>query len=282
MRASLAGLWTSHQLLHSVGSTRPLGLFRILLIMLLWSRFASDMALWSAQSISDLVLGLSFFTLTGFVLVGWHTRRAIALLAAILALIYFHYGINRGHAPWVHHHVYLLLVCTLFCALGPCDRSFSVDRWLAMRAGAAQPESGSLLANRLLQIQLAAVYFWTAVDKTNADFLSGMRLDQILHFHYDGSFLAPVLLWTPLVVGAAVAVVVVEYFLAIGILFRRWLRAVFFLGFSLHILFYYLLPVSTFSLTMMAMYLLIVPAQRVHVVFDQLVAPSSAPKAQGR
>lgn len=157
------------------------------------------------------------------------------------------------------------------------DRSFSLDRWLSVRAGTAGPEQGALMANRLFQLQLAAVYFWTAVDKTNADFLSGARLDQILHFHYDGSFLAPVILWTPLVIGAAVAVVIVEYFLAIGILLRRWLPAVFFFGFALHLTFYYLLPVSTFSLTMMAMYLFLLPPERVHDFFDRLLAPPNWP-----
>jgi hypothetical protein len=135
-------------------------------------------------------------------------------------------------------------------------------RWIAgfrSERGPPTRECGSLVTNRLLQLQLAAVYFWAAVDKTNADFLSGARLDQILHFHYDGSFLAPVILWTPLVVGAAVAVVIVEYFLAIGVLLRRWLPTVFFFGFALHLTFYYLLPVSTFSLTMMAMYLFLLP-----------------------
>ena len=114
-------------------------------------------------------------------------------------------------------------------------------------------------------------------DKTNADFLSGARLDQILHFHYDGTFMAPFILWTPLVVGAAVTVVVVEYFLAIGILLRRWLPAVFLIGFALHLAFYYLLPVSTFSLTMMAMYLFLIPPERVHDFFDRLFAPPNRP-----
>ena len=259
------------------GSTRPLGLFRILLILLLWSRFAADVALWNAAGPAEMLLGLTFFVLTGMALVGWQTRRVMALLAAVMALMYFHFGLNLGHVPWTHHHVYLLFICTLLCALGPCGRSFSLDRWLSVRAGTAGPEQGALLANRLFQLQLAAVYFWTAVDKTNADFLSGARLDQILHFHYDGSFLAPVILWTPLVIGAAVAVVIVEYFLAIGILLRRWLPAVFFFGFALHLTFYYLLPVSTFSLTMMAMYLFLLPPERVHDFFDRLLAPPNRP-----
>lgn len=259
-------------LFEKCGSTRPLAAFRILLIILLWSRFAGDLALWNTSSIAEILLGLAFYILTIASLIGWHTRRAMALLAGVLALLYFHFGFRLGHQPWTHHHVYLLVVCTVLCAIGPCDRSFSLDRWRALKANQHRPEQGHLIANHLIRLQLAAVYFWTAYDKTNFDFLSGARLDQILHFHYAGTVIEPLILWPPLITLAAISVVAVEYFLAVAIIFRRWLSIALILGFGLHLAFYYLLPVSTFSLTMMLMYIMVLPTQKVHVFFEIMLS----------
>lgn len=258
-------------LLEARGSTRPLALFRIMLIFLLWSRFAADVSLWNAENAADLALGAAFFGLTMAALVGWQTNRTLTLLAAVLALIHFHFGLNQGYWPWTHHHVYLLFISTALCALGPAGKSFSMDRWLALKQGKAPSETGSLTANRLLQLQLAAIYFWTAFDKTNEHFFSGIRLDQILHFHYYGTFLEPVILWSPLIVTASITVVVVEYFLAFAILLEKWLPIVFLLGLGLHATFYYLLPVDTFSLTMMTMYLFLLPSNQVHRFIDKMV-----------
>lgn len=270
-------------LLDAHGSTRPLGLFRILLVLLLWARLADELAVWNQETWAQAGLGVAFFLLTTMALIGWHTRRAMVLLAGVMVLVHFDPGLFAGHAPFQHHHVYLLMAATILCALGPCDRSFSLDRVLALRRGQARPEQGPLLVNRLLLLQLAAVYFWGAVDKTNAVFLSGVRLDQVLHFHYHESFLEPLVLWGPGVVAASVLVVVVEYFLAIAILLGRWPRVVLTLAVLLHGAFYILLPVQTFSLTMLAMYLFLVSPECVHRAVQQLVADGdrSAATASG-
>lgn len=259
-------------LLDAQGSTRPLGLFRILLILLLWARLADELAVWAQETLAQAALGVAFFVLTAVALVGWHTRHAMALLACVLVLIHYDPGVYDGYAPFTHHHIYLLMAATILCALGPCDRSFSVDRVLALRRGQGAPERGSLLVNRLLLLQLAAVYFWGAVDKTNMAFLSGVRLDQILHFHYHESFLEAVMLWGPGIVAASVLVVVVEYFLAIAILLGRWQRLVLALAVVLHGAFYILLPVQTFSVTMLALFLFVVHPDRVHRTVDLVVA----------
>lgn len=262
-------------LLEQSGSTRPIAAFRILLMLLLWSRFAGDLTLWNAGGTSEVLLGLAFFTLTGASLIGWQTRRAMALLAAVMALMYFHFGIHLGRQPWTHHHVYLLVICTVLCAIGPSERSFSLDRWLAVRANRPTRELGSLTANHLIRLQLASVYFWTAIDKSNFDFLSSARLDQILHFHYNGTPMEVILLWPPLIFLLSVTVVIIEYFLAFAILIQRYTKPVFLIGFSLHLLFYYVLPVSTFSLTMMIMYIMLIPSQHFHPFFDQMLESKS-------
>lgn len=254
----------SDWLLDNQGSTRPIALFRIALVLLVWTRFASDLALWSAVSWSEALFSLLFFTSSTAALVGFHTRWAMGVLTAVLALVYFRLGLGFGYQPWTHHHVYLLFICTFLTTLGPCDKSLSLDRMRALSRGSAWEEQGSLTANRLILLQLAAIYFWTAIDKSNPTFLSGLRLEQIMAFHYADAPFGGIFLAKPLIVAAAISVVIIEYALAAMVLLRKPLMPVFLIGFSLHGLFFVLLPVNTFSLTMLAMYIFLPPASTVH------------------
>ena len=253
------------------GSTRPLALFRIALVILVWTRLSADLALWNATGPIEAMVGLTLLVLGALLLVGIHTRRTAALFATTMVVIYFHLGINEGHVPFTHHHIYLLMICSVLVALGPCERSFSYDAWTAATRGTPLSENGRLTANHLIILQLAAIYFWTAVDKSNFIFLSGLRLDQILHLHYYESVFAPILLWKPLVLSASIAVVIVEYALAVLVLSRRNLRLTFGLGLLLHGSFFYLLPVQTFSATMLAMYIMLARPEAVHTVTDRIV-----------
>lgn len=268
-----------HWLLHCQGSTRPLGLFRIALVLLLWARFSQELAFWNAVDIEQVAAGLAFFALTPLALIGWQTRRVMTALAILMTLVYFHFGLVQGYAPFTHHHVYLLTICTILCAIGPCERSFSLDRYAALKRKKPAPESGSLLANRLLLLQLTAVYFWAAWDKTNAPFLSGTRLEQIMHFHYSQIEWAQLLLTPEFIVASSVAVVIAEYFLAGAILFRKLLPVALVVGLLLHGVFYVLLPVQTFSLTILSMYIFALPSRTVHETVYLLVQNEAHSKA---
>lgn len=259
-------------LFEGIGSTRPLGLFRVGLVLLLWTRLGSEMALWQSESWTHLATGLAFFTLTPLAFVGWQTRRVMSLLSVIMVVIYFHLGWDLGYVPFTHHHVYLLVACTVLCSLGPCDRSFSLDSYLARKKKEAWKETGSLVANRLILLQLVAVYFWTAVDKTNLVFLSGTRLEQILWFHYHESLLAPLLLTPLLIKFLAVSVVIVEYLLPILLLISRLAPLAVLLGLLLHGSFFLLLPVQTFSMTMLLMYLMAFRPEEIHRTVSQLTS----------
>lgn len=254
------------------GSTRPLGLFRIMLVILLWTRFAGDLALWNATDMVTAVSGLGLLLLGALALIGWQTRRVMALLATLMVVVYFHLGINQNYIPFTHHHTYLLMVCTAITAIGPCERSFSLDAWQASNADRPFTEFGSLAPNRLMIVQLAAIYLWAAVDKTNWVFLSGLRLDQILHLHYFDSPFRSFLLWPPLILALSAAVVITEYFLAIGVFVKRFLPAVLIVGLIVHGGFFWLLPVQTFSATMLAMYIFLFNPRSVHRTCHVLLA----------
>ena len=104
----------------------------------------------------------------------------------------FIYGHQLGVEPWTHHHTTFLAVITLLIALLPCGHSFSLDRWLAIHKaninGQDWPEEvGNVWALRLVALQLSAVYFWGAVNKTRIAFLGGDRIEQPLLYLYFGS-----------------------------------------------------------------------------------------------
>jgi Vitamin K-dependent gamma-carboxylase len=259
------------------GSTRPLGLMRIALAIIVFARFGNEVSLYQGESPSFVLLGLIFFVLTSMMLVGYMAEAACAGVAATLMTM--HYLVD--HPGWTSHHIYLLVVSITLLALSPCGRSFSWDRYRALAqardANAVPPEYGELWPQRLIALQLAALYFWTAVDKTNWLFLSGQRLEHAFTWAYTGRVLEPLISLSPLLPVLAIIVVVVEYFLAFAIFVRRWQPWVLPMGLALHAAFYVLLPVSTYSATMMVLYLALLDPAAVHRFLDRIQGHAQSP-----
>ena len=257
------------------GSTRAVGLLRIALALIILARYGREVGFFAAQSSGYFLLGMYLFALTGLMLVGYCTRAATALTAATLVVMYFVFGHLPGQFGWNSHHSYLLMISVIFLSCTPCGRSYSLDRYLAVRraelAGVTPPaEFGRLWATCLIGLQMSALYFWTAVDKTDWAFLSGQRLEQIMVWHYSGRPLEEVVLWPPFLVAASVSVVIVEYFLAFAIHVRKlqWLAIP--IAIALHAVFYVMLPVDTYSITMIVLYLVVVRPEVVHEFMDRM------------
>ncbi|MEQ1504294.1 MAG: HTTM domain-containing protein [Myxococcota bacterium] len=246
-------------------STRSLGILRILVVFLLWSRWSNELQPFTAFeggfSPGWLALGAAFYTTTTWMLLGWHTRLATTATAIVIGVMV--YGVGRSGAmfAWTHHHTTLLALSVMFLAFTPCGASLSVDRWLAVRDARHRgvpppPERGSTWALGLLALQVSTIYFWGAVDKTNLPFLSGDRLEQIAIHVYGGSDWAPPGWFHPLMSIGAIGATVLEYVLVVGLWIPSWRRWLAPIGIVLHAAFYLLLPqVNTFSCTMIALYL---------------------------
>jgi hypothetical protein len=262
------------------GSTRPLGLMRIALAVIVFARFGSELSFYQGDSPAFLLLGAAFFVFSTMMLVGYMAETACAGVAILLATFQFHLGYMRGFPGWTSHHIYLLLVSVSLLALSPCGRSFSLDRYRALATAQSprevSPEYGDLWTQRLIALQLGALYFWTAVDKTNWHFLSGQRLQEAFIWSYSGSALEPLISAGALLPMLAVTVVVVEYFLAFAIFVRRWRAWVLPIGLALHAVFYVLLPVSTYSATMMVLYLALLDPDEVHRFIDRMLGHDDA------
>ncbi len=257
------------------GSTRPLGLMRIAIATIVFVRFANEVSLYQGDSLSFVLLGLAFFGLTSMMLVGFKAQAACTGVALTLMTMHFYMGKVHGYPGWSSHHIYILVVSVCLLALSPCGRSFSWDRYRALAqardARDIPPEHGDLWPQRLIALQLAALYFWAAVDKTNWSFLSGQRLEEAFIWSFTGRALEPLISLGAILAVLSIIVVVVEYFLAFAIFVRRWQAFVLPLGLALHAAFYVLLPVNTYSATVMVLYLALLDPDAVHRFLDRMI-----------
>jgi vitamin K-dependent gamma-carboxylase-like protein len=257
------------------GSTRPLGLMRIAIATIVFVRFANEVSLYQGDSLSFVLLGLAFFGLTSMMLVGFKAQAACTGVAITLMTMHFYMGKVHGYPGWSSHHIYILVVSVSLLALSPCGRSFSWDRYRALAqaqdARDIPPEHGDLWPQRLIALQLAALYFWAAVDKTNWSFLSGQRLEEAFIWSFTGRALEPLISLGAILAVLSILVVVVEYFLAFAIFVRRWQAFVLPLGLALHAAFYVLLPVNTYSATVMVLYLALLDPDAVHRFLDRMI-----------
>ena len=250
------------------GSTRSAGLLRLFWGLILWARWADELLPFRRMEFDHWVLSAAFFSSTLCMVIGFFSRTttlASGLIALYMVFVAGHLG---GNEPWTHHHTTYLAVGTLILGLTPCGKSFSVDRWIALRraesAGLDWPvEYGNVWALRLLALQLSAVYFWGAIDKTRWAVLEGDRIEQPLMYLYLGSDY-PGAWFQALSVGIACLTVLLEYSLAFGLWFRRFQGRLMPLGILFHCTIYYVFPVTVFSVVSILTYLAFMPPEAVH------------------
>lgn len=268
-----------HWALNSEGSTRGAGLIRIGLVLLIWSRYAGLLLFYKDMSSSGFLLSVNFYAATLLMFLGWHARFATAYTAVVLGFMYYYFGVHLNHEAWTHHHTYLLFIATCFLSLSPCGRSFSLDRYLqvakAQERGEAPPqERGNLWGLKLIALQLSVIYFFSAWDKCNWAFLSGDRMEHYLMWYYLGSDYPTWPGFHVLMAAVAWATVVLEFALAFGLPFRRTRRYVIWPGIGLHALFFVLLPVRTYSATMVLLYLTYLNPEAIHRVTGMILGES--------
>lgn len=257
-------------------STRSAALLRIGLAVLIFTRFADGMMLTRSLDRIGAALLVSFWVATGAMLIGYRAQLATAATALTLTASVAYLGKLQHQSAWAsHHHVYLLIVTTACVAFTPSGRSYSLDRWLAIRRSLARSEPlpkerGRVGALYLCAIQLTAVYFWGAYNKTTFGFLSGDKLEsQLLEQIFDSD--PPIIpAWHALMSAASIGTVLLEYALAFGLwipVARRWLIPI---GIVFHAIIYMTLPVTIFSALSCLLYLTYLEPDEVHATFDQL------------
>lgn len=239
--------------LRSEGSTISLSLIRMGLAMLIWTRWANEMLLYRHRSFPDMAFVALFFVATTLMLIGWKSRVWTAVTALCLVTIYYYYGFARGRESWTHHHTYLLTISTCLLALGPSAGVLSVDAYLAQQRDRFR--RANLWTMRLIAVQLSAMYFWTATNKSKWGWINGDRMEHYLMYYYTGSNYDLVPMFGVAMLLLANFVLLLEYALVFGLYSRRGRRYLVPLGILLHLSFYAMLPVSTFSTTVLLLYL---------------------------
>jgi hypothetical protein len=259
------------RVLEREASTRAAALLRVGLALIVFSRFGSAMMLGPRVGLAQAGVLALFWVATLAMLLGFHAQlaaggTAIALIAAG--------PIVKAHG-WSHHHVYLLISATALIAFTPCGRSYSLDRWRALGRAEARglprpAERGRLGAQTLIAVQLSAVYFWGAFDKLTPGWLRGDKLESQLLFYVFDSDPPDVPGWRALMLLLAVATMLLELALAVGLWIpraRRWLIPA---GIALHVSIYVALPVTVFSALSLLLYLAYLDPDEVHRAIDRL------------
>ncbi len=256
-------------------STRSSAIVRILLVLVLWSRWGRELLMYRDVSLEGLAFTGSFFVFTSLMLFGIFAQLSGFAVAGLVASMVFYKGVYLGYEPWTHHHTYFLAYATILISFAPIGRSLSIDRWFALRREAnggrpAPPERANIWALRLLCLQLCTLYLWTAIDKSNAAFLDGTRMNGYLLEYYLIDH--PGRWFDVLCLVLGVSTTVLEYALAFGLPFgvtRLWVMLP---GILLHGVFYALLPVQTFSATVWVMYIACLDPDALDETFAHLMS----------
>jgi Vitamin K-dependent gamma-carboxylase len=257
------------------GSTRGLGLMRIAVVLMVWSRLADGFVLHRDQSGAHLLLSVAFYGGSLLMLVGWHSRTATVVTALCVNLVYHYLGPVHQMVSWTSHNIQLLVWTTTLLALAPVGRAYSVDRWLQQRRAArdGQPtpdEEGPLWAWHLLGVLVSTVYLATWLDKTQLVYLRGDRMAAIFGEHYTGSWMTDSDGATAAFAGVAWMVWLLEGLLIGGLLLPRLRMPLALAGALMHGSFSVMFRVFTFSANMVLLYLPFFPAADLHSRIDQL------------
>lgn len=253
------------------GSTLPAAILRLGLPLLLWARFAREVH--PMRHVGEWewwALAVAFYLTTSLMFVGLWSRLTTALTGGVLVWMIFGFGVFGEHDDWAHHHTYAFVVPVLMLALTPCGASWSLDRWLALRRGDAPPQTGDLWALRLIGMQLSAMYLWAAYDKTHMGYLGGDRLEQILGTLYLGSDYPEGAWFGAVTATSATLSVLLEYALAVLPWFERTRAPILVLGVLFHAVIYWTMPVGTYSLTMILLYVVFFPPDAVATLLQRL------------
>ncbi len=254
-------------------STRSSAILRIGLVILAWSLFADRLIIFRTfQSPDWFILGILFFIFSGMLCIGWRTKFANIGLALILNVMVFYLGVRDNYSPFTSFPGGLIAMSIAWLCFLPSGKSFSLDRYIAKskindQNNLFHKEIGQVWALNLLKFQVSVVYFFAAIDKSYLGF--NERLEQIFQKAYFGSYLP----WEGLrfmIFLISLFTVLILYLLTFGLFIKSWHRWLMPLGIIFHVFIYLLLPVRTFSLTMILLYISFIDPEDVHYFLKKI------------
>lgn len=253
----------------SEGSSRTSSLIRIGLVLIIWSRWGNEVTFFNSDTVTEYILSILFYIFTPLMLIGFYSNITTFLTSVITFTMYYYFGFYLGIEAWTHHHTYLLAMSTFLCSFTPCGNSYSLDRYLKLKQTIkrnlpAPDEKGNLFGLRLISLQVCAMYFWTAFDKSNIPWITGEKMEANLMYMYTGSYLPEFTGFKTLIILVSITVLILEYALSFGLIFRNTRKFLIIPGILFHFILYLTLPVKTFSATVILLYLSFMDTESVH------------------
>ena len=254
-------------------STRSSALLRIGLVFLAWSCFANRLIIYRTfQSPEWFLLGLLFFIFSGMLLIGWRTKFSNVGVALVLNVMVFYLGVKDNYFTFRTYPATLIAMSLTWLCFLPSGKSFSLDRYIEISKIKDQKnifleEIGQVWALNLIRLQVAVVYFFAAIDKSYLDF--NERLEQIFQSAYFGSYLP----WEGLrfiILLISLLTVLLLYLLSFGLFIKSWHSWLMPIGIVFHLFIYLLIPVRTFSLTMILLYIAFLDPDDVHYFLKRI------------
>ncbi len=202
------------------------------------------------------------------------------MLTSFAVLFFYfgqHLGVTRLKQPFHPMHVVLLL------ALSPCGRSCSVDRLRAVRRARARgesppPEQMPWLYLDLFVLQICVMYFGGGVDKLDAGWLAGERLERTWMNLYVGSDALGVYPWLhDLARVSAVAVTLTEFGLIPLLTYRKTRPIAMWWGVASHLGIYFTLNAPHFTAPVLTTYLACLDPEQFRRWTDGMILRSSSP-----
>jgi len=184
--------------------------------------------------------------------VGYMSRFAAVAVYLCLGSIEFRNGfiLNSGDT--------LMLVCGFFLMFAPTGAAFSVDRWLRIRKGRESADSvplSSPWAQRMLQIQIAIVYFSTFYWKSMGIlWVNGTAVYYALHLQDFQRFPVPAINSLFIIKSLTWGTLAIEFALGVLIWFKELRYPVLVAGLCLHMGIEYAMNIPLFEWMAVATY----------------------------
>ena len=273
------------------GSTRAVALFRIFFTMLVINSLGDEFLFWKVlpggdgpqfpltQHLAFGVVGALFLTSSPMVLFGYKTRPASIVMAISLLLAFFMLGDSDFQMlRFRHHHTQLMMTCATALACAPAGRSFSVDRYLAIKKAQANgtpvpAEWGRLTGQRMICFVITSLYFGGAVDKMRVAYLSGHELERTLLSYFSDADRWPMFpgFWWAMGIGS----VVWELVLAFGLWVPRLQKPLIIGSVAFHILLAFTMNVGSFGAMTCLASMMFLHTSIIHRACDLMMTPSS-------
>lgn len=262
-------------------STRALGLVRMGLALQMAIEFTRPTALYDwVDTPLHFLFASSFYLLVPLVFFGVKTRITLPLLALwSMVWAWSWFGWHEGMKPFQRAGTPLVLGLLSFT---PAGRSFSLDRLLAVRKAEAAgdsppPERGPYWGHWVLRLHLSLMYLFAGLDKLDAGWFAGERLQRIFLNHYGSAELFYLHPWlVTLTKVAAVLTTLVELGLAVAIWIPRLRGYAAVVGLGLHWSFWYSLKLWPLTVRMWLMWIVVPRPQAVHDFIDRILGHGAA------